>query len=47
MAAIYCATQKCTVNSGLEIYDLTGSHRPFAVIRGFGQRTFAPSAKIT
>jgi hypothetical protein len=28
MAAIYCATQKHTVNSGLGIYDLTGSHRP-------------------
>jgi hypothetical protein len=27
MAAIYCATQKYTVNSGLGIYDLTGSHR--------------------
>jgi hypothetical protein len=24
MAAIYCATQKYTVNSGLGIYDLTG-----------------------
>jgi hypothetical protein len=33
MAAIYCATQKYTVNSGLGIYDLTGSHRPSAVIQ--------------
>ena len=33
MAAIYCATQKYTVNSGLGIYDLTGSHRPKAAIR--------------
>jgi hypothetical protein len=28
MAAIYYATQKYAVNSGLGIYDLTGSTRP-------------------
>jgi hypothetical protein len=41
MAAIYCGTQKYTVNSGLGIYDLTGSHRPFAVGRLIEKQTFA------
>jgi hypothetical protein len=35
MAAIYCATQKYTVNSGLGIYNLAGSARPFAAVQVF------------
>jgi hypothetical protein len=40
MAAIYCATQKYTVNSGLGIYDLTGSHRLKAEGERFGKLPF-------
>jgi hypothetical protein len=35
MAAIYCATQKYTVNSGLGIYDLAGSTRPIVAAQTF------------
>ena len=35
MAAIYCATQKYTVNSGLGIYNLAGSTRPSTAIHAF------------
>ena len=39
MAAIYCATQKYAVNSGLGIGGLAGSTRPTAVIQVLGKRT--------